>query len=177
MDHVAHRIRAERKRLGLTLEELARKVGISPLTLQRIETGKSSPSVALLSEIAHNLNRSIVSFVEENEKPTVFIGAADQQVISAPSLTVKIIAPKGMVNDSIVITYGEMKKGYTMDTHSNPGIEYAYMIEGKTAHRQNGQIIIMEAGDSLSYDGKTEHSVTALEDVKFFGVYVKAVEP
>ena len=106
MERVAHRIRSERKRLGLTLEELAGKVGVSPLTLQRIETGKSSPSVALLSEIAQSLNKSIVSFVEEKEKPTVFIKDKDQQIISTLSLMLKVIGPKNMVNQNIVINYG-----------------------------------------------------------------------
>ena len=177
MERVAHRIRSERKRLGLTLEELAGKVGVSPLTLQRIETGKSSPSVALLSEIAQSLNKSIVSFVEEKEKPTVFIKDKDQQIISTPSLMLKVIGPKNMVNQNIVINYGEMKKGQTIDAHSNSGIEWAYVLEGKSEHIHNGQIVIMEAGDSLSYDARGVHSVTALEDLKFLGVYVKESEP
>jgi transcriptional regulator with XRE-family HTH domain len=176
-DRLAHRIRSERKRLGLTMEDLAAKVGISPVTLQRIETGKSSPSVALLSEIAQNLNQSIVAFVEDVEKPTVFIKEKEQQIVSTPALKVKVIGPKNMVSPTIVITYVEMEKGKRTDAHSNPGVEFAYVIEGKSEYRRNGQIIIMEAGDSLSYDGRAEHSVAALEDLKFFGVYVKESKP
>jgi transcriptional regulator with XRE-family HTH domain len=51
--------------MGFSLEKLATKVGISPITLQRIETAKSSPSLVLLSESANNLNKFILSFVEE----------------------------------------------------------------------------------------------------------------
>lgn len=64
MVRIGTKIRIERKRSGLTLSQLAEKVGITLITLQRIETGKSSPSVALLSEIAQNLDKSIVSFVK-----------------------------------------------------------------------------------------------------------------
>ena len=176
MEDVARRIRSERKRLGLTLEELAGKVGISSLTLQRIETGKSSPSVALLSEIARHLKKSIVAFVEEAEKPMVFIKDSDQQIVSAPSLTLKIIGPKDMIAHNIVVTYGEMKKDQTIDAHFGSGIEYAYVIEGRSQFRQNGKTVLMEPGDSLSYDARAEHSVTALEDLKFFGMYVEASE-
>ena len=176
MVHVARRIRSERKRLGLTQEELAGKVGISRLTLQRIESGKSSPSVALLSEIAHHLNRPFVSFVEEADKPVVFIKDKDQQIVSMPEMTLKVIGPKDMVAHNIVITYVEMGKGKTIDAHSNSGIEWAYVIEGKSEHLQNGRSIIMEAGDSLSYDARAEHTVTALEDLKFIGVFVNESE-
>ena len=48
MEHLAHRIRSERKRLGLALNELTEKVSIRPLRPQKIQTVKSSPSVALL---------------------------------------------------------------------------------------------------------------------------------
>ena len=173
MNSMAHRVRAERKRQGLTLGELAKKVGVSLLTLQRIETGKSSPSVALLSQIARHLNKSIVSFVEDTEKPPVFIKAKDRQIISTSSLTLHIIGPKGMIAPNIVISYGEMKKGKTTDAHTNAGIEWAYVIEGKSEVTLNGNTFIMEAGDSQSYDGRAEHSMTVLEDLKFFGVYLE----
>jgi transcriptional regulator with XRE-family HTH domain len=55
METVGLRIRAVRKMSGLTLKQLAQKIHISPITLHRIETGKRSPSVAVLSEIAENL--------------------------------------------------------------------------------------------------------------------------
>jgi len=54
--NVGKRVREIRKNAGLSMKELAAKVGVSFLTIQRIETGKVSPSVALLSEIAYHLN-------------------------------------------------------------------------------------------------------------------------
>jgi transcriptional regulator with XRE-family HTH domain len=176
MTSTGKRIRLERKKLGLSLEAFAAKVGVSLLTLQRIETGKTSPSVALLAEIAKNLNKSIVSFVEDIEKPTIFIKDKDQQVILTPTMKLRVIGPENMVSNRIIITYGEMDKGKTIDGHSHSGIEWAYVLEGKTEHIQNGKSIIMVAGDSISYDAGVEHSVTALEKTKFFGVYLKNSE-
>ena len=49
MDKVRTKSRIERKKVGLTLRELAEKGGISTITLQRIETGKNGGSVVLLS--------------------------------------------------------------------------------------------------------------------------------
>ena len=43
---LGQRIRNERKMMNMTLEKLAKKVGISKMTLHRIETGKTSPSIA-----------------------------------------------------------------------------------------------------------------------------------
>jgi transcriptional regulator with XRE-family HTH domain len=173
MGTVGTKIRSERKRKGLTLEELAAKVGITIVTLQRIETGKSSPSVALLSEIAQNLDTSIVSFVQELDKPLVHLKRENQQVISNGSLKVTVVAPRKMITNNISVTYGELKKGKTIDPHCNPGIEWAYVIEGKAEHKQNGQTCIQEAGDSTCYNANIEHSVTALEKLKFIAIYVR----
>ena len=65
VEEIGTKIRTERKKGGLTLEQLARKVGISAITLQRIETGKSSPSVIVLYQIANAVNRPMFSFFEE----------------------------------------------------------------------------------------------------------------
>ena len=176
MEKIGTKIRIERKRNGLTLQQLAKKVGISPLTLQRIETGKSSPSVALLSEIAQNLNKSIVSFVQEIDKPLIHIKNKNHQTVSSPSLKIKLIGPRKMITNNIVVTYGELKKGKKIDAHSNPGIEWAYVIEGKCEHKQNAQNFILEAGDSISYNARLEHSIFALEKLKFFALFIRDQE-
>jgi len=41
------------------MSQLAERVGVSYITIFRIETGKVSPSVVLLSEIAHSLGEPI----------------------------------------------------------------------------------------------------------------------
>jgi len=64
---VGKRVREIRKNAGLSMKELAEKVGVSFLTIQRIETGKVSPSVALLSEIAYHLNYPLASLVAEGK--------------------------------------------------------------------------------------------------------------
>ena len=173
MEKIGTKIRIERKRNGLTLQQLAKKVGISFLTLHRIETGKSSPSVALLSEIAQILNKSVASFVQEIEKPLIHIKSKKQQVMSSPSLKIKIIGPRKMITNDIVVTYGELKKGKKIDAHSNPGIEWAYVIDGKCEHNQNGKNFVLKAGDSISYDARQEHSILALKKLKFFAIYLK----
>jgi transcriptional regulator with XRE-family HTH domain len=170
------KIRNERRKNALTLRQLAKKVGISSITLQRIETGKSSPSVVLLSEIAQNLKKSIHSFFEEREEPFVCIKRKNQRSISSPMLKIKIIGPRNMIKNNIVVTYGELKEGKRIDPHTNRGIEFNYNIEGKAELKLNGQSYFMEAGDSSAFDARLEHSVTALEKLKFFGIYVEDEE-
>jgi transcriptional regulator with XRE-family HTH domain len=173
---IGTKIRVERKKNGFTLEQLARKVGISAITLQRIETGKSSPSVVLLCEIADAVNKPIFSFFEQKDKPFAHIKRRNQQSISSHMLKIKLIGPRNMIADNIVVTYGELKKGKEIDTHTNRGIEYNYNIEGKSELKLDGQSYFLEAGDSSVFNARIKHSVTALEKLRFFGIYVEDKE-
>jgi len=174
METVGLRIRAVRKKSGLTLKQLAQKIHISPITLHRIETGKSSPSVAVLSEIAENLKKSIFSFMQEAENASyIHIKRKSQRSMSSSALKVKLIGPRKMITDNISVTYGELKKKKTIDLHSNRGIEWAYVLEGKCEEILGDHSIIMEAGDSIAYDARIKHSITALEKLKFIAIYVR----
>ena len=53
--------------------KLAQMVGVSYLTIQRVETNKISPSVALLSEIAKSIGQPIHTFFE-NKKTSISVG-------------------------------------------------------------------------------------------------------
>jgi len=53
------RLRAERLRQGISLREMARRLGVSPSALSQIETGKARPSVSKLFDIVNLLNTSL----------------------------------------------------------------------------------------------------------------------
>jgi DNA-binding XRE family transcriptional regulator len=55
---LALKILRHRRRLGLTQVELARRAGIRPETLNRIERGERSPSVATVEKIDRALKRA-----------------------------------------------------------------------------------------------------------------------
>jgi transcriptional regulator with XRE-family HTH domain len=55
---IARDIVRERKRLGLSQAELARRAGIRPETLNRIEKLKTSPATRILEQIDKALSRS-----------------------------------------------------------------------------------------------------------------------
>lgn len=60
------RLRLARRKSGLTLRELGRRLGVSPSFLSQIENGKSQPSVATLYSIAQVLEVSIDHLFESD---------------------------------------------------------------------------------------------------------------
>src|SRR6185295_11155296 len=58
-EDVGPRLRAHREQRGLSLRELARRLGVSPSAISQIETGKSRPSVSTLYSIVTELGMSL----------------------------------------------------------------------------------------------------------------------
>jgi transcriptional regulator with XRE-family HTH domain len=70
-------LRAARKLAGLTLRELAGRLGVSPSLLSQIENGKSQPSVATLYALAQSLGISIDHLFEVREPGAVALGSTE----------------------------------------------------------------------------------------------------
>lgn len=67
MKRIGERIKKKRDLLNMSLNELARQVGISPSALSQIENSKAFPSIITLKHIADCLHTSISDLLGENE--------------------------------------------------------------------------------------------------------------
>lgn len=167
------KIRNERNRLGLSLEALARKVGISKMTLHRIETGMTSPSVITLTEISYHLKKPIESLIREGDPKVVVIKKAEQDNIMDPESGIRVLAPRGLITDRITLTSAELKKGYAIETHVNRGFEWAFLIKGKAVVTVAGKEYPMQAGDCIFYDAHFPHSIRVKEKLQYVALFLK----
>src|SRR3954463_9253733 len=67
-----------RKEAGLTLRELARRLGVSPSLLSQIENGKSQPSVATLYALAQTLEISVDSLFDIQDSDLTQLQTMDE---------------------------------------------------------------------------------------------------
>lgn len=68
-DRLAKKLRQERSRAGLSLEQLAGSAGISPSFLAYIEGGKRKPSLATVGRLAAALGLLLADLFQEEKKP------------------------------------------------------------------------------------------------------------
>src|ERR1700734_859003 len=74
--NVGSRIRRERQHQGLSLRELARRVGVSASMLSQVETGRTRPSVSTIYAIATELGLSIDALLSDREAAVATAPAA-----------------------------------------------------------------------------------------------------
>lgn len=67
MERIGIRIKKKRESIGMQLNELAQKVGISSSALSQIEKSKSFPTIVTLKHIAVNLSTTVGELIGENE--------------------------------------------------------------------------------------------------------------
>ena len=90
--NIGQRIKEVREELGMQAAVLARRVGVAPNTIYRIEAGDRTPSVALLEKIARELRTEPADLFKE---PALPLGDASPEQAGPDALTAKIVAAQG----------------------------------------------------------------------------------
>ena len=170
---IGSKIRGERKRQGLSLETLAKRVGVSKMTLQRIETGATAPSIVLLTEVAFHLKRPVESLIREGNARVVHLKKGQQDTLFDQAKKFRIIGPKGLIMDRILLTYSELEKGTVIETHTNKGFEWAFLFEGSALVDVGGNEYLFEPGDALFYDAHFPHSIQVREKIRYVGLFMR----
>ena len=170
---LGRRIRELRKDIGLTMQQLAEKVGVNYTTIYRVETGKVSPSVVLLSEIAHQLGHSIVTLLKDDRAQLNIIKSENQPVVESEKMQLRLLVPKGLIDEEISISLGKAETGVFVDRHKTEGFELAYIIKGTCEFTYGSDKHELREGDLVYFDGTVWHSVMASEPLEFLAIYFR----
>ena len=81
---IGNRIKYERERMGLNQLELGKMVGVSKQCVSGWETGRRTPDVITLNELAKLFEIEMVSFLYDNSECT---GTDKKQIQISPKLT------------------------------------------------------------------------------------------
>lgn len=174
---IAQRIRKERTAQGMSLDRLAKMVGVSKMTLHRVETGKTSPSIALLADIANALEKSLTGLIEDAPRGFVRITRkAEQGIFNEGQIMGRLLFPRQRVKTdegSIAISYVECASGGQIETHTHKGFEWVVQLNGTSVFVYEGKDYTAYEGDVFFYDGRRPHSVRYSEDNRFILISFK----
>ncbi|MBW1972997.1 MAG: helix-turn-helix domain-containing protein [Deltaproteobacteria bacterium] len=164
MLELGKKIRKDRKSLGWTLEYFSNKLNISKMTLQRIETGQVSPSVSLLVEIAHQLNKPVSSYVRDKVEEVILLKKEDQKPYMERKLSGKTILPYGVISSGAEIGILNGKKGEVVEDLQSDSFIFRHVLEGKINLKYDEKTFEIGSGDGIYYDGRIPHTLEFLED-------------
>jgi transcriptional regulator with XRE-family HTH domain len=195
-EDVGPRLRAHREQRGLSLRELARRLGVSPSAISQIETGKSRPSVSTLYSIVSELGMSLDELFGAPKSaqpaaahaatPAVPAGrgrpSAERHVQRADSRATielesgvrweRLTPGPDHDTDFLFVTYdvgGSSSEGNRSIRHS--GHEYGLVLSGTLEVTVGFDHYLLGPGDSISFDSTVPHRLTNLGDEPVRGVW------
>jgi len=155
--------------LGLQLNDLAKRVGISSSALSQIENAKSYPSILTLKLIAENLKTTVGELIGENEF-----------LINNPVFRnddVSLMDKNESGAELYQFTQQDMSK--QMDTFKirfqpssnsiglfkkHTGQIFGYLLEGEVEFEIDSRSYVVQKGDTIYFNGKRNFRIQNIYD-------------
>jgi len=158
-------IMALRKKRGLSLDELARRSGVSKAMLSQVEQKKTNPTVATLWKIAHGLEANLEELLGRRAGPARTIDTVRRN--DAPvfpnadgSCEVQVCSSLEMIED-LELYYLRFQPGGGMKSaaHFPRTEEMATVIKGRFEIEAGGHRVDLRAGDHARYTVDVPHAI------------------
>ncbi|MDQ0458048.1 helix-turn-helix domain-containing protein [Rhizobium paknamense] len=163
---IGHEVRTFRKKLGLTVADVAAATGMSVGMLSKIENGNISASLGTLQSLSKALGVPITAFFKGYEEPrsASFVKAGEGVHLERRgtraghhySLLGHIENnSSGVTVEPYLITLNT--ESDVFPTFQHEGMEFLYMLEGEVIYRHGEKLYRMQPGDSLFFDADAPH--------------------
>jgi transcriptional regulator with XRE-family HTH domain len=161
---IGGRLREERRRLGLTLQDVADRAGLSLGMISKIENAQTSPSLRTLARLSGALEIPVTTFFRgfEEERDASYVRAGDgielvRQGTRHGHRYELLAAAKGAQRrvQPFLVTLTEQRESFPLFQHD--GVEFLYALEGSVVYRYGRHTYDMDPGDSLMFDGQIPH--------------------
>jgi transcriptional regulator with XRE-family HTH domain len=147
------RLRAERLRQGMSLREMARRLGISASALSQIETGKARPSVGKLFDIVNLLSTSLDGLLvgQAGQRPDGHRPAAGDRgpVAAAPGHEGFFSLQRSGEHETLELESGVHWRRLTAG--SFPGVEFLHVTYAPGACSSQEGTFMRHAGQEFGY--------------------------
>jgi transcriptional regulator with XRE-family HTH domain len=175
-------IRRERLKQGLSLRELARRVGISGSMLSQVENDRTRPSVSTIYGIATELGLSIDALLLDSDdsaaSPPTQVGGRAPRGLATSEMACQLVQHEDRrklelesgvrwellsdllphLVDFMFVTYepgGSSSSSGKLMRHT--GTEFAFLLRGKLKIQVGFQEFLLEPGDALTFDSSEPH--------------------
>ncbi len=189
MDEIGARIRKERLKRQLTLEQLSTGTGLSKSLLSQVERNITQPSITSIKKIARYFEISVVKLLADSENEhnlwgyarthetqaiehrlysndTKVVPSGRRKGITLPGSSViyEVLTPD--LNRQLEVMYMRITKGDTSGDQpmvDPPGEKFGLVLKGTIEVRSGNDVHTLSAGDSICHPADVPHSWRGIE--------------
>ena len=165
--NIGGRVRAARKRAGMTLDVLSKTSGVSKAMLSQIEQNKANPPIVVLYNVATALNLEVADLLGETGPKTQFnVIRGDSEryrFISNKQFSIRTLSPLRMEKDIEfyeVVIHGQ--QSMDSEPHFRSTEEFLTVAKGRVKLTSADQEVVLKAGDSAHYSADVAHTMENL---------------
>jgi transcriptional regulator with XRE-family HTH domain len=163
---LGNRLRARRQELGLSLRELAERVGLTASFLSQIERDLASPSIESLRKISDALEVPIFSFLIESDAKSPVVRRGERALLKLPgsNLTYQLMVPD--LSRKMEVFMAEREPGDQKITLClrQQTEEFIYVLQGQLEIEVGEEVYLLDPGDSIYFDGPLLRRLAARGD-------------
>src|SRR5256885_8476564 len=183
---VGSRLRQERERRGISLRELARRVGVSPSLVSQIELDRVNPSVSTLYALVTELGMTMSAVFGDAEpvERVVRLSSGSDGVLEGPEMRRVINLASGVRWERLTphsdpdveflyVVYPVGAESCPEDalvTHG--GREYGYVTSGTLGVRVGFEEYELGSGGSIAFDSSSPHRLWAIGEEPVHAIWV-----
>ena len=165
MNELGHTIRQRRIALGLALEALAKRTGVSRAMLSDIERGVKNPTIKVLSQIAEGLGCTVSYLLGEQlgdpGESIHILRKHERRVLVDPQSGVErqVLAPVLQRHGIEVVWYviPPGQKTGSFPPHQHGVEEHITLVQGRLECTLGDRNIVLETEDSVSFPADVTH--------------------
>lgn len=176
---IARNVRQYRAQHGLSVGDMAQRIGISKAMLSKIENAQTSCSLGTLARLAAGFDVPVTSLFRgaDAERPASYVESGGGTPIVRNGTQVGheyqllgSLRGEHKRLECLMVTLNEESEVHPLFQH--PGTEFLYMLEGVMDYAHSRSVFRMRPGDSLQLDGEGAHGPVELVElpIRFLSV-------
>lgn len=172
---IGDKIKSKRTQKNITLEQLARKAGVSKGLISQIENNRTMPSLPVLFNLIHSLDDDLKTFFGDmhdslsNNQILIVRKGQEKMFEKEPvkGFSYKRIFTRSIASQATDVVLLELKKKATRkQLIQTDAFECKYVLKGKIEYQIGKEIFILDEGDTLFFDGRAKHRLKNVGDTE-----------
>lgn len=161
--NIGEKIKSLRKKNELSIQKLAKKAGVSPAGIYKIETNEMTPTITTLMKIADALDKKVSFFIDEEESlsDVEFIHEDERKKFRSNESRVTYENVAARLEDCLMEAFVSIiEPGGTSgdEPMSHRGEELDICLSGTIEFAVRDQVYVLKPGDSLHFKARIPHS-------------------
>jgi transcriptional regulator with XRE-family HTH domain len=157
------RIRARRKAIGKTMQQVADEASLTIGFISQIERGISRPSLSSLYNVAKALDASVDMFVSQPTRShSVVTHAGKRPLVEAGEGNTRFyeFLERGFPDAKLNACLTHVLPGHASEMMTHEGEDFIYLVAGTMLYEVDGVTYELTAGDTLHFDSHKPHRRT-----------------